>query len=191
MIVRLSTAFYDREPTEVAPELLGKLLVHGRRAARIVEVEAYRGIDDPASHASRGPTPRNAPMFGPPGRWYVYFTYGMHWCANLVCGPEGVAAAVLVRAASPVRGLGAMRSARPTARSDIELCQGPARLCVALGIDGTANAQDAIGGSLRVVDDGVAVPTSPERSPRIGISRGTDLLWRWTVPDDPHVSRRR
>ncbi len=191
MSVVLSTAFYDREPTEVAPDLLGKLVVHGRRAARIVEVEAYRGIGDPASHAARGPTPRNAAMFGPPGRWYVYFTYGMHWCANLVCGPEGFAAAVLVRAASPVRGLATMRAARTTARSDVELCQGPARLCVALGIDGGANAQDAVAGRLRVVDDGVAPPTTPAQSPRIGISRGTDLPWRWSVPDDPHVSRPR
>ncbi len=191
MITRLSPAFYERQPTEVAPELLGKLVVHGRRAARIVEVEAYRGIDDPASHASRGPTPRNAAMFGPPGRWYVYFTYGMHWCANLVCEREGVAAAVLVRAASPVRGIGAMRAARPTARSDRELCQGPARLCVALGIDGAANTQDAVGGRLRVVDDGVPAPADAACSTRIGITRGTDLLWRWSVPDDPHVSGRR
>lgn len=191
MIARLSPDFYDREPTEVAPELLGKLLIHGRRAARIVEVEAYRGIDDPASHAARGPTPRNASMFGPPGRWYVYFTYGMHWCANLVCGPEGFAAAVLVRAAAPVRGIGAMRAVRPTARSDRDLCRGPARLCVALGIDGTADAQDAVRGALRVVDDGTPAPGAPECSSRIGISRGTDLQWRWYVPGDPHVSRRR
>ena len=191
MSTRLGVAFYDRDATEVAPDLLGKLLVHGRRAARIVEVEAYRGSDDPASHAWRGRTPRNATMFGPPGRWYVYFTYGMHWCANLVCGPEGVAGAVLIRAAAPVRGLEAMRAVRPAARRDTELCQGPARLCVALGIDGDADGADALRGPLRVVDDSAAPNVTPVTTPRIGISRGTDLAWRWIVPGDPHLSRPR
>jgi len=188
---RLPQGFFAEDPTVVAPRLLGKLVVHRRRAARIVEVEAYRGVGDPASHAARGPTPRNATMFGPPGRWYVYFTYGMHWCANLVCGPEGEAGAVLLRAAAPVRGVAAMRAARATARRDVELCQGPARLCVALGIDGSLDGTDAVSGRAVVVDDGVAGPEQPVTTPRIGISRGTDLLWRWTVPDDPHLSRRR
>lgn len=191
MSTRLALAFYDRDATEVAPDLLGKLLVHGRRAARIVEVEAYRGSDDPASHAWRGRTPRNATMFGPPGRWYVYFTYGMHWCANLVCGPPGESAAVLLRAAAPVRGLEAMRARRPAAHRDVELCQGPARLCVALGIDGSADGADAVRGPLRVVDDGVPPPTAPLTTPRIGITRGTERAWRWAVPGDPHLSRRR
>lgn len=191
MTRRLSPDFYARHPTDVAPELLGKLVVNGRRAARIVEVEAYGGSDDPASHAARGATPRNASMFGPPGWWYVYFTYGMHWCANLVCGGDGEPAAVLLRAAAPVSGLATMRRLRTTARRDTELCAGPARLCVALGIDGGDDATDAVGGRLRVVDDGTPPPRAPQCTPRVGISRGTELPWRWVVPGDPHLSRAR
>jgi len=187
----LSRTFFERDPVAVAPELLGKVVVNGHLAARIVEVEAYRGEGDPASHAARGRTNRNEAMFGPAGRWYVYFTYGMHWCANLVCAPEGTAGAVLVRAASPLRGLTAMRAARSTARRDVELCQGPARLCVAMGITGDDNGADAVRGRLRVVDDGTGPPSAPLATPRIGISAGTGMLWRWVVAGDPHVSRLR
>jgi DNA-3-methyladenine glycosylase len=184
----VSRSFYDRDPRQVAPELLGKLLVRGTRAARIVEVEAYYGRHDPASHARNGPTPRNAAMFGPPGHWYVYFTYGMHWCANVVCGPEGEAAAVLLRAASPVAGLAIMRRCRPAARRDRELCSGPARLCQSFGVDGRMNGTDAVRGSLVIADDGVAPPDIVSTT-RIGISGGTDLPWRWLIPGDEHVSR--
>jgi DNA-3-methyladenine glycosylase len=181
-------AFYDRDPREVAPELVGKLLVRGTRVARIVEVEAYYGLHDPASHARNGPTPRNAVMFGPPGHWYVYFTYGMHWCANLVCAGEGEAAAVLVRAARPESGLSVMRRCRPAARRDRDLCSGPARLCQAFGVDGRQNGADAVTGTFTVFDDGTEPPPVIATT-RVGISAGMDLAWRWLVPGDPNVSR--
>lgn len=181
---------------DVAPLLLGAVLesrIGGTRVrVRITETEAYGGVgEDPGSHSFRGPTPRTEVMFGRAGTLYVYFTYGMHWCANLVCGPQGESAAVLLRAAAPVRGLEAMRARRPAARRDAELCQGPARLCVALGIDGSADGADAVRGPLRVVDDGVPPPAEPMTTPRIGITRGTERPWRWVVPGDPHLSRRR
>ena len=180
-----------RPSTDVAPELLGAILVAGGRAGRIVEVEAYMGELDPGSHAYRGPTPRTATMFGPPGHLYVYFTYGMHWCANVVCGEEGAASAVLLRALAPLAGLEAMRAARPAARTDRDLCNGPAKLCQALGIDGSFDGTDVVSGSGGVmlqVDDWTA-PAAPVVSTRIGLSAGVDAPWRWHVPGDPHVSR--
>jgi DNA-3-methyladenine glycosylase len=186
----LPHSFYDRDPRAVAPELLGKLLVRGSRSARIVEVEAYYGRHDPASHARKGQTPRNAAMFGPPGHWYVYFTYGMHWCANVVCEIEGEAAAVLLRAARPERGLGLMRKCRPAAQRDRDLCRGPARLCQAFGVDGRLNTSDAVNGSFRIVDDGETV-TGIIATTRVGISSpaGAKLPWRWLIDGDPHISK--
>jgi DNA-3-methyladenine glycosylase len=181
--------FYARDGREVAPELLNKVLVHGDRAVRIVEVEAYAGEEDPASHAFRGKTPRTRVMFGPPGHLYVYFTYGMHWCANAVCGPTGTASAVLLRAGAPLVGVDRMREARPAARRDRDLANGPAKLCQALGVDGSADGSDLVGGAGPViVDDGLAPPTEPGVSTRVGISAGLDHPWRWFVPQDPYVS---
>jgi DNA-3-methyladenine glycosylase len=187
---RLGRAFYRRDPREVAPELLGKVLVRGACAARIVEVEAYCGHIDPGSHTYRGMTKRNATMFGPAGRAYVYFTYGMHWCANAVCGDEGEGVAVLLRAAEPLAGLEEMRSRRPAARRDVDLCRGPARLCQAFGIDGRDDGADLVAADrgLSIVDDGTS-PPDRACSTRIGLSAGADLMWRWCVPGQPHLSR--
>jgi DNA-3-methyladenine glycosylase len=185
-----------RGPLAVAPWLLNKVLVHGERAGRIVEVEAYHGVNDAASHAYRGLTPRTAVMFGPPGFLYVYFTYGMHWCANVVCGPDGEAAAVLLRALEPISGLEAMRAARPAARRDADLCNGPAKLCQALGIARAENGTDLLapggglgGGGVRLLDDGTPPPRRPGRGTRIGIKEATDKRWRFWVPGNPAVSR--
>ncbi len=185
--------FYDRGALEVAPQLLNKVLVRAGRAGRIVEVEAYRGSDDAASHAYRGPTRRNATMFGRPGGLYVYFTYGMHFCANVVCMPVGTAEAVLLRALAPVTGLEAMRAGRGGVTSDVALTNGPAKLCQAMGITGTDDGDDLVTGTggLRIVDDGVPPPTVPARSTRVGIRLATELPWRFWVPGDPNVSKAR
>lgn len=182
------------DPLEVAPWLLNKVLVRGDRSGRIVEVEAYRGSDDPASHAYRGPTPRNAVMFGPAGHLYVYFTYGMHWCANVVCWSDDLAGAVLIRALAPLSGLEAMGVDRPAARRERDLCNGPAKLCQALGITGADNGTDLLarttGGQavVRLGDDGMAPPKRPARGTRIGIRVATEQRWRFWVPEDPNVS---
>jgi DNA-3-methyladenine glycosylase len=189
---KLPRAFYDRDPTHLAPVLLGKVVVVADgRAGRIVEVEAYRH-DDPASHTYRGRTPRNEVMFGPPGHLYVYFSYGVHWCANVVCGADGEGAAVLLRALEPVAGEEAMFAARLAARRSEDLCSGPGKLTQALGIGRDHNGADLVTGGCGVwlVDDGVAPPSEPRVSTRVGISRAVDKLWRWSVPANRHVSRR-
>jgi DNA-3-methyladenine glycosylase len=189
---RLPRHFYRRDPFAGAPELLNKVLVGPNGSGRIVEVEAYDGANDPGSHAYRGLTPRTTVMFGPPGHLYVYFTYGMHWCSNVVCRDDGVAAAVLLRALHPLDGLDVMRAARPLARRDRDLCSGPAKLCSALGIAGSHNGADLVTGALgvAVVDDGTPPPDDPVQSTRIGLTNGGELPWRWYVPGDPNVSRR-
>jgi DNA-3-methyladenine glycosylase len=185
-------SFYLRDSRVVAPDLLNKVLVCGPCAGRIVEVEAYAGGEDQGSHAFRGETARNATMFGPGGHLYVYFTYGMHWCANAVTGPVGLAHAVLLRALAPLEGLEVMRERRPAARNDRDLCSGPARLCQALGI---AKPCDGVDLTRRtpdqpwLADDGTAPPSEPGVSQRIGLSRGAEHPWRWFVPGDPNVSR--
>lgn len=189
----------------MAPRLLNKVLVRGRRAARIVEVEAYEGANDPSSHGHRGMTNRTRTMFGPPGYLYVYFTYGMHHCANVVCGEDGVCSAVLLRAAAPLAGAGIMSRARNAASrrrsaeplGSVDLCSGPARLCQAFGLDRRHDATDLVSASshprqrlpIFISDDGTPPPTEPGRSGRIGVTRAPNRLWRFYVAGDPNVSR--
>ncbi len=189
------------DPVDLAPWLLNKVLAKGDRAGRIVEVEAYKGSIDPASHAYRGETVRTAVMFGPAGFLYVYFTYGMHWCANVVTGPEGQASALLIRALAPLRGVDEMRHARAAARHDRDLCNGPAKLCQALGITGADSGADllarrargaqtdGVSAGVRLLDDGTPPPERPGQGERIGISVAKDLPWRFWVPGDENVSR--
>ncbi len=191
MARRLPRSFYRRDPLVVAPELLNKVLVHGGRSGRIVEVEAYRGVDDPASHAYRGLTPRTEVMFGPPGHLYVYFSYGMHWCANAVTSEPGEAGAVLLRALAPLTGVADMEAVRPAARRVVDLANGPAKLCQALGIDGSQDGVDLTraGAGTAIVDDGTPPPAEVVTGPRVGISVATDVPWRFSVPGDPHRSK--
>ena len=195
----LPRAFYARGPRALARALLGRVLVHddpraGRLAGLIVETEAYGGADDPASHAHRGVTPRNRVMFGPPGVAYVYFTYGMHHCFNVVCGAEGRASAVLVRALEPVAGLDAMRRRRargaagegpPAAR----VARGPGSLARALGLDRRHDGADLTRGALWIAD------LAPRRGgrrvargPRVGISRAAGRPWRYWLAGSAAVS---
>ena len=188
----LPRAFYRRDTTLVARELLNKVLaMPDGRAGRIVEVEAYCAGLDPAAHTYRGRTQRNATMFGEPGHMYVYFTYGMHWCANAVAWDHAPGAGVLLRALEPLRGLARMHDARGGVSGRL-LCSGPARLAQALGITGTLDGADLTGTARRkgprILDDGVPPPLHPIATPRIGIRVGLEHLWRWYVPGNPHVS---
>ncbi|MGD9793336.1 MAG: DNA-3-methyladenine glycosylase [Acidimicrobiia bacterium] len=182
--------FFDRSALEVAPDLIGCVLVSGQCRGRIVEVEAYLNVDDAASHAHRGMTARNAVMFGPSGRLYVYFTYGMHWCANVVTGPLHDGQAVLLRGLEPIEGLEIMRERRQRARRDVDLTNGPAKLCEAFGIGGADNGADLVGGPIRLeprsesIDQRLIVA-----SPRIGISKAIDQPWRWALAGNRFVSR--
>ena len=189
---RLPRRFYARDPRDVAPELLNKVIVRGRRVGRIVEVEAYCGGEDPGSHAYRGRTVRNATMFGPPGGLYVYFTYGMHWCANAVCGDEGEGVAVLLRAVAPVAGVDEMWASRPAARRDADLCSGPAKLCQAFGLDRAFDGADLVTADrgVMIADDGIGPPPQPGNSVRVGLTAGVEHPWRWYVRGDPNLSRR-
>jgi DNA-3-methyladenine glycosylase len=170
-----------------APGLLGAVVRHGEVAVRLTEVEAYDGAHDPGSHAYRGRTARNAVMFGSPGHLYVYFTYGMHWCANVVCGPEGTASAVLLRAGEVVDGLELARARRTTARDDRALARGPALLCQALEIDASANGHDLTAPPLTVTLAATAA-TGVATGPRVGLRQAADRPWRFWVADDPTVS---
>jgi len=191
---------------EVAPRLLGGVLrvsdpdrdpAEATVGVRITEVEAYGGPgEDPGAHTFRGRTARNATMFGPPGHLYVYFTYGMHWCANVACSPDGEASGVLLRGAAVIEGIETARGRRPNARRDADLARGPARLALALGITGADDGtplDPAAGGRARL-----ELPSSPiaaeriERGPRTGVSGpGGDAAsfpWRFWLPGEPSVS---
>lgn len=191
--------FLARPAEAVAPELLGWRLSHGTSAGRVTvqltEVEAYHGEQDPASHAARGRTARNSVMFGPAGHVYVYFSYGMHWCANVVCGTTGTASAVLLRAGRVVEGVELARARRPPLTRDAALARGPACLTQALGIerrhDGTDLVRDRYLRLAPPVDGLVAeqaADISVSSGPRVGVSQAADVPWRFWVTGDPTVS---
>ena len=190
--VRLPRSFFSRPAEDVAPDLLGRVVVRAfpdgsRAAARIVEVEAY-GPDDPASHAFRGRTARNAVMFGPPGHLYVYFTYGMHHCMNAVTGGVGEGAAVLLRAAEPIEGADAMVARRARQRL-LDLCSGPGRLAQALGVDRRRDGEDLVAGGEIWVEDGPR-PEAIATGNRVGVHE-TSRPWRFWIEGNPFVSRGR
>ena len=206
-MLRVPRAAVQATSLEVAPHLLGAVLVHesaqGRVAVRLTEVEAYAGQgEDPGSHAFRGRTPRTTVMFGPPGHLYVYFTYGMHWCANVVCGPDGSAGAVLLRAGEIVTGLPLARGrrSRPDGAPppDRDLARGPARLTRALGLDGSHDGHDLCAGEPRIwlerPPDGAqpALDAALRTGPRVGVSGpGGDAArypWRFWLDGEPTVS---
>ncbi len=176
---------------QAAPALLGARLVAGGVTVRLTEVEAYAGESDPGSHAFRGRTPRTAVMFGPAGRAYIYFSYGMHWCLNVVTGPDGQAGAVLLRAGEVVEGTEVARERRSGAR-DRDLCRGPARLCRALGLTGESAGLDLLdpGSAVRLVLPPTAADASRVRSgPRVGVAgAGAPTPWRFWLADEPSVS---
>ncbi|MFF7049422.1 DNA-3-methyladenine glycosylase [Streptomyces griseorubiginosus] len=188
--------FFDRPVLEVAPDLLGRLLVRttpdGPIVLRITEVEAYDGQNDPGSHAYRGRTARNDVMFGPPGHVYVYFTYGMWFCMNLVCGEEGRASAVLLRAGEVLEGTELARKRRLSARNDKELAKGPARLATALGVDRALDGTDACASGetpLRVLTGTPVTSDQVLNGPRTGVAgEGGVHPWRFWVADDQTVS---
>jgi len=195
---RLSRPFFEQPVLEVAPGLLGCTISHAGVTVRLTEVEAYDGSNDPGSHAFRGPTPRTRVMFGEPGGLYVYFTYGMHWCANLVCGPVGIANAVLLRAGEVVDGLNLARSRRPGVAGR-DLARGPALLTRTLALDGDQNGIDTLAADSAVeVRSPARVPgtASPGRvvltGPRVGVSGpGGDAAaypWRFWLGGEATVS---
>ena len=187
-------AWFDRSAAEVAPDLLGAVLIHntpmGRIAGRIVEVEAYLGPEDLAAHSSHGQTARNEVMFGPPGYLYVYLVYGLHHCANVVCGPGSKPEAVLLRAAELTQGEDLARSRRGQVPST-RLAAGPGNLAAAFGIDRRLNGADLLAGPVRLLRG--PRPDAVDRSPRIGVEYAgawADRPLRYVIRDDPHRSRR-
>jgi DNA-3-methyladenine glycosylase len=168
---------------DAAPRLLGATFTHGGVTLRLTEVEAYDGAHDPGSHAHNGRTNRNAVMFGPAGHLYVYFTYGMHHCCNVSCGPEGEASAILLRAGEVVDGVETARERRPGAK-DRDLARGPGRLCRAMAIDRADNGLD--------LADRLHLGPPPEQvssGPRVGLRLAADRPWRFWLTGDPTVSR--
>jgi len=178
---KLTRAFYNRPTLEVAPDLLGKYLVYnsprGKLSAKIVEVEAYIGQDDPACHAARGLTKRNAVMFGPPGVAYIYFVYGMYYCLNFVTEPEGIPAAVLLRAAEPAEGEDIMRQLSP-GKNGCDLLNGPGKLCRSFGLTRDQNGLDLIDDYMYLEDRAVVIAEIGQSS-RVGVKVGKDRRWRF------------
>jgi DNA-3-methyladenine glycosylase len=196
----LPRAFFDRPSTQVAPDLLGCVFWSdtsaGRVAVRLVEVEAYEGEADPASHAFRGKTARNAVMYGESGHAYVYFTYGMHFCVNLVCLPAGQASAVLLRAGEVIDGADLAVARRPGGSRERDLARGPARLCQALAIDRALDGADVcapgsplgIGPRLPSTQSAGASSSEISSGPRVGITKAADWPLRFWLAGDKHVS---
>jgi DNA-3-methyladenine glycosylase len=185
----LGRDFYARAAIEVARDCLGKILIHGRTAGRIVETEAYLGVDDRAAHAWRGVTDRTRVLFGPPGHAYVYFIYGMYECLNFVAEPEGQAGCVLIRALEPIAGIATMRRRRPAAKRLEDLASGPGKLTLALGITRKQNGADLTGSSLQVREVREEPLISVEVTPRVGITHCTDWPLRFLIAGSRFVSR--
>jgi DNA-3-methyladenine glycosylase len=187
----LARPYFARSALVVAPDLLGKILCHRKNgvltSGRIVEVEAYLGSEDPASHAYYGRTPRNAVMFGPGGHAYVYFTYGNHFCMNVVTGEDGKASAVLIRALEPLEGIEVMKQRRKR-NKETDLTSGPGKLTKALAIGRQLNGADLTREPLWISDDGEKVEWIA--TPRIGISRAVSRPYRFLVKDSRFVSRK-
>lgn len=182
----MNTAFFDRPAETVAPDLIGALFLVNGVGGRIVETEAY-DAEDPASHSFRGPSVRNAPMFGPPGRAYVYRVYGRHWCFNVVCDVRRPGSAVLVRALEPTAGLELMSERRGV--GDVrQLCAGPGRLCRALAIDDRLNRASVFASPFTLLDKAIVHRVS--HSPRIGVSKGVETPWRFFEDGSRYLSRR-
>jgi DNA-3-methyladenine glycosylase len=185
----LPRQFYARPTAEVARDLLGKILVHGRAAGRIVETEAYLGLEDRAAHASRGLTARTRVLFGPPGHAYVYFIYGMYECLNLVTEPEGVPGCVLIRALEPLAGIAWMRRRRPAARRLEDLASGPGKLTLAMGITRKLYGADVTRGPLAVRQLVTEPAFEIAVTPRIGIRHCSDWPLRFVIAGNRYVSQ--
>ena len=185
----LARSFYERDTVQVSRDLLGKVLSHGVTGGIIVETEAYLGGDDLASHSAIGITNRTRVIFGPPGHAYVYLSYGMHECLNLVAEPDGKAGCVLIRALEPTMGLDVMLPRRPLARKDRDLTSGPGKLTQALAITRADNGVDVTRGDLIVCEPQVPVSFEIEVSKRIGITKCADLPLRFTIKGNRFVSR--
>jgi DNA-3-methyladenine glycosylase len=182
----LERAFYERPAEVVAGSLIGKIFSYGPLLGRIVEVEAY-DQSEPASHGFSGPRKGNATLFGPPGHLEVYLTYGVNYLANVVCQPVGVGSGVLIRALEPLTGIELMRANRGGPRDpDWRLCSGPGRLCKAFGLSRADDKTDLVVGRVRILDDDVALPYA--RSPRVGVTAGQNLDWRFYVEGNQSVS---
>ncbi len=195
VVVSRDRAWFDRSALEVAPDLLGKRLVHDTHAGvvggTIVETEAYTGPEDLAAHSARGRTPRTRTMFGPPGHLYVYLVYGIHHCINVVCGPGAKPEAVLIRAVAIDEGVPLAQARRGPTVAAARLAAGPGNVAAAFGIDRTLDGADLLSGPVRLLDG--PRPASVTSRPRVGVAYAGDwatLPYRFLITDDPHVSRR-